>query len=184
MPPHEVTFYTLTSLALWSDRRASNPQPPAWQAGALPVELLPHKDCLHSLVPRPTAYPIGKSRSSHLRYYKPRFNHTPRQSWTNIGDSNPHHLLGRQRCYHYTNAGNGPRSTHRTSHHPVLTQTFLPARRQTGSSSSDSDRWFISPLRYGDKEAVSPEEVGKHPQARYGFSLLTTEKLGINPSPL
>ena len=29
------------SFSLWSGRRVSNPQPPAWKAGALPIELLP-----------------------------------------------------------------------------------------------------------------------------------------------
>ena len=27
---------------MWSDRRDSNSQQPAWKAGALPIELLPH----------------------------------------------------------------------------------------------------------------------------------------------
>lgn len=27
---------------LWSGRRGSNPQQPAWKAGTLPIELLPH----------------------------------------------------------------------------------------------------------------------------------------------
>ena len=33
---------TLSSIS-WSGRRVSNPQPPAWKAGALPIELLPLK---------------------------------------------------------------------------------------------------------------------------------------------
>lgn len=28
----------------WSDKRGSNPQPPAWEAGALPIELLSHEE--------------------------------------------------------------------------------------------------------------------------------------------
>ena len=32
--------------ALWSGRRGSNPQQPAWKAGTLPIELLPHSDYL------------------------------------------------------------------------------------------------------------------------------------------
>ena len=40
-PGLSVYYYNERELSLWTDRRDPNPQPPAWQAGALPVELLP-----------------------------------------------------------------------------------------------------------------------------------------------
>lgn len=43
-----------------------------------------------------------------------------------------------------TNAAYGARGRNRTPHHPVLSQTLLYGRRHRQSSSTHSDRWFIS----------------------------------------
>lgn len=38
--PYIRLLPTTLSFISWSERRVSNPQPPAWKAGALPIELL------------------------------------------------------------------------------------------------------------------------------------------------
>ena len=35
-------LYQLSYTSKWSGQRASNPQPPDWKSGALPIELWPH----------------------------------------------------------------------------------------------------------------------------------------------
>lgn len=78
-------FHRLGSVGrrIWSGGRASNPQPPDWKSGALPIELSPHAACLSRLSPvhelwisvvqhqpalerykRPLAYPALKQGTS------------------------------------------------------------------------------------------------------------------------
>jgi hypothetical protein len=58
------SFSICFSTSHWSGRRVSNPQPPAWKAGALPIELLP------LLILQSGLYPNSKIWSSGVRWIR------------------------------------------------------------------------------------------------------------------
>ena len=64
-----LALFTTPRERRWSDRRDLNSQQPAWKAGALPIELLPHMTGEGGLEP-PTTCPKQLEKNCGLRHLR------------------------------------------------------------------------------------------------------------------